>query len=174
MMASSNTNPPLRRFTEACIPQTRSSTDTDRIHLLAPSLAPSIAPSSRPTTRAPSPSGTLTPRASSPSQDSIPAHQHPSTPQPEQPYRGFPSRAAYLSALQAWAESKKYLEASSAAGKELKGFYGEVTMAEIAGRPRVKLEGLGLRKKWRERRERGKDAIGAVGVGGGERRATVV
>ncbi|KAK6439177.1 hypothetical protein LTR95_004613 [Oleoguttula sp. CCFEE 5521] len=166
MRASSSPTPPLRRFTEACIPQTRSSTDTDRIHLLAPSLAPSIAPSSRPTTRAPSPSGTLTPRASSPSQ------QPPSTPQPEQPYRGFPSRAAYLSALQAWAESKKYLEASSAAGKELKGFYGEVTMAEIAGRPRVKLEGLGLRKKWRERKERGKDGVG--GVVGGERRSTVI
>ncbi|OQN98283.1 hypothetical protein B0A48_15562 [Cryoendolithus antarcticus] len=171
-MASSSTNPPLRRFTEACIPQTRSSTDTDCTHLLAPSLAPSVAPSSRPTTRAPSPSGTLTPRASSASQGSISSHQHPSTPQSEQPYRGFPSRAAYLTALQTWAESKKDLEASSAAGKELKGFYGEVTMAEIAGRPRVKLEGLGLRKRWRERRERGKN--GAGGEVGGERRATIV
>lgn len=68
-------------------------------------------------------------------------------PQP-QPYRGFPSEAAYLAALQEWADSKKYVEP----GMGLVGFYGRVTSEEYARKPRVE---LGLSRKvrgWRRKR----------------------
>lgn len=117
----------------------RRSQETERRHLLAPSGTTTPAATSVVDLS----TGNTTPRARSPAR--------------EESYRGFPSKAAYLEALQQWADGKKYLEPDTG----LQGFYGAVTMEEYARRPGLKVEGLGLRRKvkgWRERREgRGKD-----------------
>ncbi|KAF1827536.1 uncharacterized protein K489DRAFT_375646 [Dissoconium aciculare CBS 342.82] len=62
-------------------------------------------------------------------------------------YRGYPSEAHYLAALRAWADSKRYVENDSA----LVGFYGQTTMAEYCGRPRVE---FGFKKMMRERKKK--------------------
>ncbi|KAF2718524.1 hypothetical protein K431DRAFT_287550 [Polychaeton citri CBS 116435] len=103
----------------------------DRRHLLSPSVPGSVAPSVLESTR------------------NDPCQQ--ATSIASEPYKGFSSRAAYLAALQEWAESKKYLET----GTQLKGWYGNDTMEEIVAnapeRPR-----LGLRRKFGGWRDRGR------------------
>lgn len=137
----------------------RSSQETERRHLLAPSTTPSARTSTIDLTAA---SGQTTPRAA---RGQSPARSQTQTERQEQsqpqPYRGFPSEEAYLAALQEWADSKKYLEP----GTGLFGFYGNVTSEEYARRPRVE---LGLRRKvkgWRAKRR---------GVGGGDGGGEVV
>lgn len=135
----------------------RPSNETDRRQLLAEeSIAPSET-SSIYTARGTE--GDRTPRATSPAR-STQTQRHTrhsslasqSTAQTQtQPYRGFPSEAAYLSALQQWADSKKYLEPMETG---LRGFYGETTMEELAARPKAfNGEGLGLKRKWRARKQ---------------------
>lgn len=112
----------------------RASQETEHRHLLAPSGTTTPAATSVVDLS----TGGRTPRARSPASD--------------EGYRGFASKAAYLEALQQWADEKKYLEPDTG----LQGFYGTVTMEEYARRPGLKVEGLGLRRKvkgWRERRE---------------------
>jgi len=134
----------------------RPSTETDRRQLLAESTAPSETSSIYTAT-----DGDRTPRASSPARSTQTQtqrqthtrHQSMASPAPSQSqsYRGFPSQAAYLSALQQWADSKKYLEPLDTG---LKGFYGETTMEDYAARPKAfQGEGLGLKKKWRARKQ---------------------
>lgn len=138
--------------------QPRPSAESDRRHLLAGSNAPSVT-----TSRAPSyieTDGDRTPRAGSPAPSSvverprIPAHTRhqsiaePTTEPTPRPYRGFPSEEHYLAALREWAESKKYLQSTET---QLVGFYGPKTLQEYADQP--KMEGLGLRKKWKARKE---------------------
>lgn len=147
--------------------QPRASTETDRRQLLAESIAPSESSSI-----ISHGDGDRTPRAHSPAPSTtgsafrIPAgqrhdrHASIATPAP-QPYRGFPSEAHYLAALNEWAESKKYIQQTDTT---LYGFYGETTMEEYASRP--KMEGLGLRRKWKARKE-------AKQEGKGSRRNTV-
>ncbi|KAF2772265.1 hypothetical protein EJ03DRAFT_324692 [Teratosphaeria nubilosa] len=147
----------------------RSSTETERRHLLAESLAPSEPASMV--------DGDRTPRAHSPAPSEqterfrIPAAgqqydrrgtiANPTT--EPRPYRGFPSEAHYLAALHAWANNKKYLEPTDTT---LYGFYGERTMEEY-NRGKQPIQGLGLRKKWKARKQ-------AKEVGTNERRNTVV
>lgn len=136
------------RFNDA-----RPSTETDRRQLLAESIAPSETSSIYTAT-----DGDRTPRAHSPARSTATQHnttqtRHQSLAEAShpQPYRGFPSQAAYLNALQQWAETKKYVEPTQTG---LKGFYGETTMEEYAARPKAfQGEGLGLRKAWRKRKE---------------------
>ncbi|KAK4550864.1 hypothetical protein LTR36_000444, partial [Oleoguttula mirabilis] len=72
------------------------------------------------------------------------------------PYKGFPSEAHYLAALHEWAESKKYIQTTDTT---LYGFYGENTIEDYASRP--KIEGLGLRRKWRARKEAKRETKGS-------------
>ncbi|KAK0306644.1 hypothetical protein LTR01_005939 [Friedmanniomyces endolithicus] len=137
--------------------QPRSSTETDRRHLLADSVASSRAASIYST------DGDRTPRAHSPSHRTsdpssafkIPAGTHPHprrdtiadpTPAP-QPYRGFPSEAHYLAALHAWADQQRYVDPGKTT---LYGFYGHQSLQDYASKPPIE---IGIRRKWRERRE---------------------
>ncbi|TKA25562.1 hypothetical protein B0A50_05423 [Salinomyces thailandicus] len=184
----------------------RSSTETDRRHLLA---ADSIAPSESAsmvnynpgdeTPRAHSFTSTTTTTATTPTRTPRPSsdqpppyhNQRPNTlpspfqqpqpqpqPQPQQqqqpqPYKGFPSQQAYLTALQDWAESKKYIQVGD---NGLTGFYGTTTMEQYASKPKVEIGlGLGLRRKLRARREARAEARAGVGRGGeGEGQGEVV
>jgi hypothetical protein len=60
------------------------------------------------------------------------------------PYRGFPSEAAYLAALRAWAAEKEYVQMDTA----LIGWYGRKTKEDYLNQP-----GLGLRTKYKARKE---------------------
>jgi hypothetical protein len=74
------------------------------------------------------------------------------------PYRGFPSEAAYLAALRAWAEEKEYVQFDTA----LIGWYGRKTKEDYLSQP-----GLGLRKKAKARKEEKRRAamLGESGSG---------
>ncbi|TKA68162.1 hypothetical protein B0A55_07439 [Friedmanniomyces simplex] len=147
--------------------QPRSSTDTDRRHLLSDSVAPSSAASIITET-----DGDRTPRAHSPAPSSLHSTTADSTTnnrfripasttgQPQQqprrdtitdptpqPYRGFPSEAHYLAALHAWADQQKYIEPGTTA---LYGFYGHQSLQDYASKPPME---IGIRRKWRARRE---------------------
>lgn len=135
--------------------QRRSSTDTSRRSLRAESIAPSDSESMITLTND---DGDRTPRAHSPSRASVMSHatlapRHQSIAAPEQasarPYRGFASEEAYLNALRAWADGKRFAEPTETT---LVGFYGTTTMAEYASRPPPPGMNLNLRKKWKERR----------------------
>lgn len=130
--------------------QRRSSTETDRRHLLSESVAPSE------TTSIIDFDGNMTPRAQSPvraSQLTTQLREHErrdtiaETTPAQRPYRGFDSEEEYLEALREWAEEKKYISHSMT----LTGFYGGTTMQEFASRPGVE---IGLKKKWKERKAR--------------------
>lgn len=143
--------------------QPRSSAETDRRHLLADSVAPSAATSVIDYAPSELGDGDRTPRAHSPSPPQapstfrIPAGERRDTiadpSAAPRPYKGFPSEAHYLAALHDWAESKKYIQPSDAT---LYGFFGPISMEEYASRP--KIEGLGLKKKWRARKEAKEEA----------------
>ena len=138
--------------------QPRKSTETDRRHLLADSVVPSEAASEIVDFA----DGDRTPLSHSPvrgedssSQFKIPAgqaHERRDTiaapSEAPRPYKGFPSEAHYLAALNEWAESKKYIYYD----KSLIGFYGQKTMGDYANQAGG-VE-LGLRKKWKARKER--------------------
>jgi hypothetical protein len=62
-------------------------------------------------------------------------------------YRGFPSREAYLEALEEWADSQRYYEPETS----LRGFYGETTLESYASRPKHE---FGITRWLRERKER--------------------
>ncbi|KAK0938730.1 hypothetical protein LTR29_009698 [Friedmanniomyces endolithicus] len=149
--------------------QPRSSTETDRRHLLADSVAPSRAASFVTN------DGDRTPRAHSPvpSDPSTPfripaaaaagTHPHPRrdtiadpTPAP-QPYRGFPSEAHYLAALHAWADQQRYVDPGKTT---LYGFYGHQSLQDYASKPPIE---IGIRRKWRERREAKKERAREAG-----------
>jgi hypothetical protein len=138
---------------EATTTSTRNSTETDRRHLLTSSVAPSETSSIYTIVGT---TGSITPRASSPQRHtrhlSIASFSTTST-QVEHSYRGFPSRAEYMAALSSWADTKLYLEPSEPGAKALKGFFGETTLQELAARPAPVVEGLGLRRKWRARKQ---------------------
>jgi len=120
----------------------RASTETDRRHLLAESVSHSEASS---VIDVESVDGERTPRARSPVSASK------ATDTSTQGYRGFPSKAHYLAALNAWADSKRYLEPSDST---LPGYYGQTTMEEYASRPRVH---IGL-SSWKQQRKEKRDA----------------
>lgn len=126
----------------------RASTETDRRYLLAGSVCPSGSASMIDIATC---DGEKTPRAQSPvsaARDSQPDTAHdPSL----QTYKGFPSRAHYLAALNTWAESKRYLEPSDST---IPGYYGQTTMEEYAQRPSIE---FGITSWKRQRKER-KDA----------------
>eukprot|EP00918_Siedleckia_nematoides_P005419 GHVU01011948.1.p1 GENE.GHVU01011948.1~~GHVU01011948.1.p1 ORF type:complete len:169 (-),score=22.48 GHVU01011948.1:323-829(-) len=139
----------------------RASAETDRRHLLSDSSAPSPSTSRATSIIDYAGDGDRTPRASSPAFSTsttttqrarIPAghtrHASLADPAPPQPYRGFPSEEHYMAALREWAESKKYLQQDQT---QLIGFYGDKTLQEYADKP--KMEGLGLRRKWKARKE---------------------
>lgn len=106
-----------------------SSPTSSRHHLLTSSRPSSILTTSTHTT--------LRNRAS---QDTIRAS-------PAVPYRGFPSKQAYLKALSQFADSKKYYEMDS----QLVGFYGTKTTEDI-----LREEG-GWRSKTKAQRQAEKD-----------------
>ncbi|KAK3113012.1 hypothetical protein LTR53_010130, partial [Teratosphaeriaceae sp. CCFEE 6253] len=135
----------------------RSSTETERRHLLSDSVGPSRAASVDTALTDRDGDGDRTPRARSPAPSleyaedrfRIPAGQRRDTiadPSP-QPYRGFPSEAHYLAALHAWADQQKYV---NPVGTELVGFYGHTSLQEYASRPPLE---SGLRRKWKARKE---------------------
>ena len=125
--------------------QARTSTETDRRHLLADSVAPSESASMIYVDET---EGDRTPRAQSPARSSMASARRETIADPTpRPYRGFPSEEAYLDALREWAESKKYIQYD----RGLQGFYGSVTMQDYASRPPVE---IGLKKKWRARKAR--------------------
>ncbi|KAK0336470.1 hypothetical protein LTR91_015529 [Friedmanniomyces endolithicus] len=142
--------------------QPRSSTETDRRHLLADSVAPSRAASfitndgdRTPRAHSPAPSDCPT---DAPSSFKIPGgHPHPrrdtiADPSPApQPYRGFPSEAHYLAALHAWADQQRYVDPGKTT---LYGFYGHQSLQDYASKPPME---IGIRRKWRERREAKKE-----------------
>ena len=97
--------------------------------------------------------GDRTPRAHSPALSTSTAHERRATIAAPTTYKGFPSEAHYLAALNEWAESKKYVQSTDTT---LLGFFGETTLEEYAKRPGV--EGLGLRKKWKARKEARQEA----------------
>ncbi|KAH9843441.1 hypothetical protein Tdes44962_MAKER07384 [Teratosphaeria destructans] len=133
----------------------RPSSETERRYLLAESIAPSESASMV--------DGDRTPRAHSPAPseqaerfrisavgqqyDRRGAIADPTT--EPRPYRGFPSEAHYLAALHAWANKKKYLDPTDTT---LYGFYGKITMEEY-NRGKQPVQGLGLRKKWKARKQ---------------------
>lgn len=129
----------------------RSSSETDQRYLLADSVAPSESASM--ITDTVDGDGDRTPRARSPlghCDPTEPVTRHQSIAAPEGAasqgsYRGFKSEQAYLDALRAWAEGRKYAEPTNTT---LVGFYGTTTMAEYADRPPA-FQPLGLKRKWK-------------------------
>ncbi|SMR59227.1 unnamed protein product [Zymoseptoria tritici ST99CH_1A5] len=117
----------------------RCSTDTAQRRLLAESIAPSESASQRDMDF----SGELTPRAQSPARTLTDQILN------VRPYRGFASEAEHLAALNAWAESKKYVQQES----NLVGFYGHTTVEELANRPRIE---FGISKLLKGRKEKKK------------------
>ncbi|KAI5357988.1 hypothetical protein Slin15195_G063180 [Septoria linicola] len=83
-----------------------------------------------------------TPRATSPARTLV------DTSSTDTPYRGFPSRAHYLAALQEWADEKRYLQPSETT---LNGFYGSTTLETYANRPKHE---FGISRRLRERKEK--------------------
>ncbi|QDS70838.1 hypothetical protein FKW77_005140 [Venturia effusa] len=81
------------------------------------------------------------------SQDTLRASQDTFRASSALPYRGFPSKAAYLQALRQFADSKMYFETDS----QLVGFYGTKTTEEI-----LEEEG-GWRSKTKAQRQAEKD-----------------
>ncbi|KAK1817841.1 hypothetical protein LTR12_007712 [Friedmanniomyces endolithicus] len=162
--------------------QPRSSTETDRRHLLADSVAPSRATSiftadgdRTPRAHSPAPSDRATHASNSFKIPATGGHPHPrrdtiADPSPApQPYRGFPSEAHYLAALHAWADQQRYVDPGKTT---LYGFYGHQSLQDYASKPPIE---IGIRRKWRERREAKKErereggkigAVGAAVVGG--------
>ncbi|KJX96115.1 hypothetical protein TI39_contig831g00012 [Zymoseptoria brevis] len=126
----------------------RRSTDTAQRHLLAESIAPSESASQRDMDF----SGELTPRAQSPARTLTDQTTHVRN---VRPYRGFASEAEYLAALNAWAESKKYVQQES----NLVGFYGHTTVEELANRPRIQ---FGISKLLKGRKEKKKAKQGST------------
>ena len=128
----------------------RSSTQTDRRHLLSDSVAPSSAASIITVD-----DGDRTPRAHSPApydkRFRIPAGQRRDTiadpTRAPNPYRGFPSEEHYLAALRDWADSKKFMEPVDTT---LYGFYGPTSLQDYANKPPVE---IGLKRKWKARKE---------------------
>jgi len=80
----------------------------------------------------------------------------PST-QTQTPYRGFPSEAAYLAALHAWATEKQYVQLDTA----LVGWYGQKTTEYYVNKP-----GLSLRAEAKARKEEKKRRATMAGDGG--------
>lgn len=129
----------------------RSSTETDRRHLLAESVCPSEASSM---INVETGDGERTPRAQSPLSTfrvSQPKPQETTGDPSLQTYKGFPSKAHYLAALNAWAESKRYLEPSDST---IPGYYGQTTMEDYAQRPRIE---FGI-SSWKRQRKEKRDA----------------
>lgn len=126
----------------------RTSTETDRRHLLAGSACQSEVSS---LVDMESGDGERTPRAQSPVRDAQSKPQETTAELPPQSYKGFPSKADYMTALNAWAESKRYLEPSDSS---IPGYYGQTTMEEYAQRPRIQ---LGI-SSWKQQRKQKRDA----------------
>jgi hypothetical protein len=103
------------------------SLESDRRHLTAPSVAPSVA-----TSRATSiKSVKFADESSKETREIGPAPHDPqanpsSNPNIPQPYRGYPSREAYLAAFLEFAREKQYYEPD----QQLIGFYGTKTMED--------------------------------------------
>jgi len=124
----------------------RKSTETeDRRYLLADSIAPSESASMIYDIEG---EGDRTPRARSPNRASgRPASLRSVATTVTTSYRGFPSEAEYIAALEQWADQYRY----NVPEKALIGFFGKNTAEELASRPAPQ---IGLRKKLRERKER--------------------
>lgn len=74
-------------------------------------------------------------------------------------YKGFPSREAYLAALNEWAETQKYLPVGD---NGVTGFYGATTLEEYA-RKEAKVEMSLGSALWRKMRRRKKEGEGEAG-----------
>lgn len=81
-----------------------------------------------------------------------------------EPYKGFPTQEAYLSALHEWAETKKYLPVGD---NGVTGFYGTTTLEEYA-RKEPKVE-VGVRSALRRKMRR----LNEGGGGRGDRKSVV-
>ncbi|QIX01800.1 hypothetical protein AMS68_007317 [Peltaster fructicola] len=132
--------------------QSRASSETEQRYLLADSVSPSESASAIADIDG---DGDRTPRARSPHRASatLETARHQSIAEPERAhtqatYRGFASEQAYMDALRAWADSKRFAAPTETT---LLGFYGETTMEEYASRPPA-LQPLELRKKWKAMR----------------------
>lgn len=142
---------PMHKNMAALARPARQSTETDRRHLLTGSTCPSETSSF---VEVEAGDGERTPRAQSPASAATrfnSQQQETTVDLAHQGYRGFPSRAHYLAALNAWAESKRYLEPGDSG---ISGYYGQTTMEEYAQRPRVE---LGF-SSWKRHRKEKKDA----------------
>lgn len=136
---------------------TRPSTETERRALLS-TTTPSTTSFKQTSSSHPT-NGEETPRANSPAPSwrsastatTLATRQSSIATIAPTPYKGFPSEAAYLRALEEWAEEKKYIQPSDES-HTLSGWYGTKTMDDyIEGQD--KPPELGLRKKWRARKE---------------------
>ncbi|KAF1353083.1 hypothetical protein BDV97DRAFT_107372 [Delphinella strobiligena] len=139
------------------IESTRPSTETERRALLSPTT-PSTASFKQSSPSHPT-DGDETPRATSPAPSwrsastatTLATRRSSVATTATTSYKGFPSEAAYLRALEAWAEEKKYIQPSDES-HTLSGWYGTKTMDDyIEGQD--KPPELGLRKKWKARKE---------------------
>lgn len=141
----------------------RSSTETDHRALLSRSNNTSAAPSIGTASIYTDTDGNRTPRAGSPvpsfkshtpSTISISRHSSIASEAPR-PYKGFPSEAAYLEALRAWVEEKKYIQPSEESTM-LQGWYGTKTMDDYIQQSGPAPE-MSSFKKWRERKAEKKE-----------------
>lgn len=97
--------------------------------------------------------GERTPRARSPASARTIARsssQSTAVDHSTQSYKGFPSRAHYLAALNEWADSKRYLDPGEST---LTGYYGTTTVSELASRPRIEFGFSNWKQQRKEKRE---------------------
>lgn len=88
---------------------------------------------------------------------------------PVEPYRGFPSKEAYLTALRQFADSKKYYEMDS----QLVGFYGTKTTEDIlkeegGWRTKTKAQRQAEKEKKMRDSEQGRASLATVAEEGGQ------
>lgn len=140
----------------------RSSNETDRRALLQ-STSTSAAPSMRTASIYTDLDGERTPRAGSPvpsfrshATSTTPASRHSSiATESPRPYKGFPSEEAYLNALRAWVEEKKYIQPTEETTM-LQGWYGTKTMDDYIQQSGPAPEMSSFRR-WRERKAEKKE-----------------
>jgi hypothetical protein len=100
--------------------------DSDRRHLLAPSIAPSVAPSIAPSVASSRPQSIVSFECDDDTESQSgqpPNHQTHTKRGPNTPYKGYPSEAAYLKALIEFGKESAYFESED----PLIGFYGTKT-----------------------------------------------
>lgn len=142
--------------------ESRSHLDTSRGEHLNDSTAASTAPSAETTSADSHDGGECTPRAGSPAPSvyseatsATLVSRRTSIATNSESYRGFPNEEAYLNALRAWIEEKKYIQPNEDSNT-LSGWYGTKTMDDYIESSEKPLE-LSLFKRWRERKAERKE-----------------